>query len=69
MYYLDQFSAIETGWAGRIRTFDTGSKGRGLTAWRPPIPELPRKKFIRSREISIQLFSSALGLPPSARTF
>src|SRR5262245_44670714 len=28
----------ETGWAGRIRTFDTGSKVRGLTAWRPPTP-------------------------------
>src|SRR6185295_862183 len=33
------FSTLETGWAGRIRTFDTGSKVRGLTAWRPPIPE------------------------------
>src|ERR1700687_177676 len=29
-------------WAGRIRTFDTGSKVRGLTAWRPPIIQ-PRR--------------------------
>src|SRR5690349_7676565 len=53
-YYLNQLSATGTGWAGRIRTFDTGSKVQGLTAWRPPIPELHRGKFIRSREISNQ---------------
>ena len=38
--YVEKASRMafaEIGWAGRIRTFDTGSKGRGLTAWRPPI--------------------------------
>src|SRR3989339_613030 len=35
---------MKSGWAGRIRTFDTGSKVRGLTAWRPPNPELPAEE-------------------------
>ena len=58
----------EIGWAGRIRTFDTGSKVRGLTAWRPPIPEPLHEKSNRRRENSAHSCSGAVSLPLSAMT-
>ena len=56
-------STAVASWAGRIRTFDAGSKVRCLTAWRPPITASPAPIGCPTERVAFPLASSSGSRP------